>query len=199
MNKSLKSNKAAFLTRHDPDELVKQQRKLRSWMPHSVAVLVLSPRGDQVALVLPKKANGRGAEHVRVPPQVSLDKMSTVSMTGALLLRQLLKQPPAREKLLFLGSGRGNKYLSEVDVKMYGKWIHWVGVRLTATRDVFRKDSQLFERPYWCSANHLLAMDTFAMSDRKYVLTLQALLAFGQQGIEGKLIAKAGQQLRQVA
>lgn len=196
--KSLKSNKAAFLTGHDPDDFAKKQRLKRNWMPQSVALLVLSPRGDQVALVLPKKANGRGAEHVRVPPQMTLGKMSTVGMTGGMLMRQLLNKPPSQKELIFLGSGRGNTYRSEDDVVMYGKWIHWVGIQLKSTQHVFRKDSELFKFSHWCTARQLLEISDITMSDRKYILTLQALLAFSMQGIEGKLIAKAGQQLQQV-
>jgi hypothetical protein len=198
--KSLKSNKAAFLTGHDPDNFIKQERKKRNWMPHSVGLVVLSPRGDQVALVLPQKAVGRGADNVRVPPQLKLEELDTVRKVGAVLIRQLLQTPPSQTKLVFLGSGRGNIYRNKDTVVQYGKWIHFMGLQLTQTgRGLFRNDSELFAVAHWCSARQLLAMDTYAMSDRKYLLTLQALLAFSTHGANGQLIARAGQKLKQVA
>jgi len=38
-------------------------------------------------------------------------------------------------------------------------------------------------------------MDAYAMSERKYLMTLQALQAFNALGVEGKLTRKAKQKL----
>lgn len=165
-------------------------------MRHSVAVLVLSPRADQVAVTLPKKAAERGAEHVRVPPQGHLPDDRSVGAVAYELLQELLVSPPKRSALQYLGTGRGDAHRGE-DVVRYGKWIHWMGVCLepSKSRKVFRRDSTQFLKPHFSTGSQLLVMDTYAMSQRKYMLTLQALLAFSKFGVEGKLLKQAREGL----
>lgn len=189
-----KSKKAAFEQFPDPNIFVREEREKRSWMKHSVALLVLSPRLDQLALVLPQKAANRDGENVRVPPQKKLLPTGMVVPTAGDIARELLNIRVSNDDLLYLGSGRGNAHRGDQSVP-YGKWIHWVGLHLGQTRGVFNADSQEFQFAHWCSANHLLAMDTFAMSECKYVLTLQALTAFNAFGAEGKIIKKARERL----
>ncbi len=189
------SNKAAFVRHADPNIFARVERRKRNWMKHSVAVLVLSPRVDQVALVLPQKAADRGADNVRVPPQQKLLPTDMVQPTAAKILRELLTIHVPNDDMLYLGTGRGNAHRGGQSIQ-YGKWVHWVGVHLGKTRGVFNQESDRFQFAHWCSANHLLAMDRFAMSDRKYMLTLQAITAFNALGAEGKIIKKARDRLR---
>ena len=188
------SKKAAFVRHVDPDVFIRKERIARPWMRHSVALLIISPRVDQVVLALPQKAADRGASHVRVVPQRGLSRTDTVTTVAAHMARGLLTLPVSHKELVYLGSGRGNAYRGQTPVK-YGKGIHWVGLRRHQTARVFDPDCEQFQFAHWCSANHLLAMDTHAMSERKYILTLQALTAFNALGAEGKIIRKARQRL----
>jgi len=193
------SSKAAFTTNVDPRELIAAERTRRPWMSHSVAVLIVSPRVDQIALVLPEKAAKRQAEHVRVPPQRAVLPDDMVEANALTLVRSLLTVPVRPNDLHFLGSARGNVHRGG-QREQYGKWVHWVGLRLNERNGVFKKGSSEFQLAYWCDTNQLLSMDTsFAMSQRKYLMTLQALTAYHCLGVEGVLIRKARERLSLVA
>jgi len=193
------SNKAAFTTNVDPRELIAAQRTRRPWMSHSVAVLIVSPRVDQIALVLPEKVAKRQAEHVRVPPQRAVLPGETVEANALALVRSLLTVSVRPDDLHFLGSARGNVHRGGQRTP-YGKWVHWIGLRLNQRNGVFEKGSAEFQLAYWCDTNQLLSMDTsFAMSQRKYLMTLQALTAYHRLGVEGTLIRKARARLSLVA
>jgi len=143
------SNKAAFITDIDPKQLITEERKKRSWMKHSVAILIVSPKVDQIALVLPKKAADRGAEHVRVPPQQTLSKDETVAHVALQMIRSLVTIPVSFDDLQFLGSARGNVHRGGQH-EPYGKWVHWVGVRLSERNGVFNKDASQVQLAHWC-------------------------------------------------
>ncbi|MCA9368049.1 hypothetical protein KC887_07385 [Candidatus Kaiserbacteria bacterium] len=179
----------------DPDQFIQGERRQRQWLSHSVALLVVSPRVDQIVMALPKKVLERGVTHTRTPPQIRLQQYVTARTAALELCRATFTEgiSVASQRLLYLGSGRGNAHAGE-SVRLYGKHIHWFGIRLHQTK-VLRKDSSRFAELHWCSTNHFLAMDTFAMSDRKYLLTLQALAAFAALGLEGKLVLEARRRL----
>lgn len=188
------SKKAAFVNHHNPDEFIAAERHKRGWMRHSVALLVVSPRVDQIALGLPAKAADRGDTHVRVPPQMRLEPGQWVGMTGLKMARSVLSLPVRSDDLKYLGSGRGNAHRGS-SVVPYGKWIHWVGVHLhdyDALRSSLNGDFQFM---HWCATNHLLSLEQYAMSERKYLMTLQALAAFAPYGVEGKLTQRAHKRL----
>ena len=188
------SNKAAFIKHPDVDVFIRNEKKKRPWMRHSVAFLVLPPRADSVALVLPKKAAERGATQVRVPPQCALLKNGTVKETAACIARDLLTERVKLDDLLYLGSGRGNSHLGG-KANPYGKGVHWVGIRLNKRSSFANSDR--YQLAHWCAGNHLLAtVNSLAMSQRKYMLTLQALAAFAfATSAKGSLLTKVQKEL----
>lgn len=188
------SKKAAFVKHPDPDVFVRQERDKRRWMRHSVAIMVLGPRVDQIALVLPKKANARGDTHVRVPPQRRLADRTAVKNEAFSVLRELLTIRVPRDDLHYLGTGRGDSFRGGTLTK-YGRYVHFVGIHLHKTQGVFNKKSEEFLLPHWYTPNQLLSMDTFAMLDSEYRLTLQALVSLSALGVEGKIIKQARQLL----
>jgi len=163
-------------------------------MPHRVAVLVVSPKVDQIALVLPKKAADHKDDHVRVPPQVPLPDNETVERTALHVGSQLLTVTVTSKDMQYLGSARGTLYRGGKR-DPYGKWIHWVGIRLSGRNGVFDSSSDEFLLPHWWHTNQLLAMDELVMSDRKYLMLLQALAAFNALGADGQLTRKAKAKL----
>jgi hypothetical protein len=188
------SNKAAFVVSSDPTTLIARERENRSWMKHSVVLLIVSPKVDQIALVLPRKVADRGESHVRTPPQQALPKDETVNRVALEIVRTLVTQKVSSERLQFLGSTRGNVNRGGQQ-QPYGKWVHWVGVRLEERNGVFTKDPASLGLAHWCHTNQLLSMDTYAMSERKYMMTLQALAAFNTLGVDGTITRRAKEKL----
>lgn len=189
-----KPKKAAFIVSQDPKQLIADERKERPWMAHRVAILLLSPKADQVALVLPKKAFVYGETHVRVPPQVLLPDHETVNRTALKIASDLLSVTVTIKDMQYLGSARGSVYRG-AKYDPYGKWIHWVGVRLCGRNGVLNSNSEKFLLPHWWHTNQLLSMDKVVMSDRKYLMLLQALAAFNTLGADGLLTRRAKAQL----
>ena len=150
-------------------------------MPHSVGLLVLAPRVDQLVLVRPRKVVERGAAHVLVPPQWSLDTQLGLRGTAAAITKELLLVPIHDERIQYVGSGRGNAYRSGT-VTPYGKWIHWFMIHIRGNMRVFNHESGRFVDPQWCGHKQLHEMHTYAMTKRKHTLVLQALASIDNSG-----------------
>lgn len=77
---SQKNSKTAFVRHENPDQFFLDERKRRGWVPHTVGLLVLSPKGDQLGMALPGTARRNDADHIRTPPQLrmSLQTIATV-------------------------------------------------------------------------------------------------------------------------
>jgi hypothetical protein len=188
------SKKAAFVVGQDPKQLIINERENRSWIGHRVAVLAVSPRADQLGLVLPAKAARNGAHEVRVPPQVILPETETVQRTALGVARSLLTVNVTIKDMQYLGSARGSVYRG-TKYDPYGKWIHWVGVRLKGRNGVLNTGTDDFLEPAWWHTNQLLATGNELMSERKYLMVLQALATFNALGVDGQLTRRAKAQV----
>ena len=175
------STKARFVTDSSPEELIQSEKDKRQWMPHSVGLLVLAPRVDGLVLVQPRKVIERGASHVVVPPQRSLDTQVGVWGTAANITKELLLVPIHQDRIRYVGSGRGNAYRSGV-LQPYGKWIHWFVIYIRGSTRVLNRESVWFVNPQWCGYKQLHEMNNYAMTTRKHMLLLQALASIDNSG-----------------
>lgn len=192
------SKRAAFTRHIDPDKFIEEDKRRRPHMPHRVAVLVLSTRGDSVFLVQPRIAVENGDPHVRVPPQHALLGSGTVRDTATLILRDALNRRVHRDDLTYIGSTHGNKY-SAGRIQPYAKMIHWMGVQIPRGRQLFNPDSRAYGMGYWCTQNQLVSMEGVTMSDRKYMMTLQAILGYAALAETDLKLASTAGRLLEVA
>lgn len=188
------SKKAAFLTGLDPRFLIDEEKRKRPWMKHSVAVVIVSPRADQIVLAQPKTAVMREAEHVCTLPQLALGCDDTVKSLAVEIANDLLQMNVRTNQAQYLGSARGNAHSSGIQ-QPYGKWIHFVGVRAKTRNGLFNIACEQFQSPSWWHTNALLETGPEVMSERKYLLTLQALAAFNALGTDGQLTRRAKERL----
>jgi hypothetical protein len=191
------SKKAAFTPHLEVDAVIREEKKKRPWLVHSVALLVLTPQEDCLALTLPQTARDHGVDHVRVPPQLSLLTQSTVMQTAQTIARQLVKVPTRPAAFTYLGSTYGNRRRGGRTVS-YAKMVHWVALRLSSREHVFRRDSELYHLSHWCNFNKLITQpEVMAMSARKYAMTMQALVLYQERcHSQGKLPVRARQMLK---
>ncbi len=218
------SKKAAFTRQKNPDLFIANQKIKRPFMPHSVALLVLSPRGDMIATAVHKTAVERGRQYIQSPPQLRMSTQQiggispvaetadeiTVQKIALSIAKYFLNisfterndkhfyAPSADEamkynRLWYVGSARGNKYDGAGNVVPYGKWIHWVLVRVSDTKRVFCTDSPVYESYQWVSTGELaLLPQSQQMSQRKLQMIDQALLMYHHTtGDYNKLVALA--------
>jgi len=188
------SAKARFVTDSSPEELIKSEKEKRQWMQHSVGLLVLAPRVDGLVLAQPRKVIERGASHVVVPPQRSLDTQVGVWGTAANISKELLLVPIHGDRIKYVGSGRGNAYGAGV-MQPYGKWIHWFMIHIRGNKRVLNRESEWFVNPQWCEYQQLHEMNKYAMTTRKHILLLQALASIDNSG---KLIESTKARLPEV-
>lgn len=66
------SNKKRFTRHPSPDNFIQRERKSRPHLPHSVALLILSPNDDQVATAIPGSAVSSGVDYIQSPPQLRM-------------------------------------------------------------------------------------------------------------------------------
>ena len=190
------SKRAAFIRPVDVDKFIAANQRRRPFLPHRVAVLILSTRTDSVFLVQPRSALENGAPQVRVPPQYKLQ--GTVRDTAMDIMRDTITHRVHRNDLVYIGSTYGNKYQG-AKVIPYGKMIHWMGVCIPRKRKVFNPRSVFYSLGYWCTQNQLCSMQGVSMSDRKYMMTMQAILQYASvTRQEVKLAHTAGRKLQTV-
>jgi hypothetical protein len=175
------SKRAIFVTAEAPDKLVQQERNRRPWMRHSVVLLILSPRVNELALVQPQKALDRDGEHVVVPPQCSLEMGDNVVGAAIQISEDVLNVPIHPDRFMYFGSGRGNSYGSGV-LKPYSKWVHFVAVHIRGNKSVLNRSSHGFVRPQWHGVKSLESMGMYAMTRRKHEMIMQALASFDNSG-----------------
>lgn len=187
-------NKAEFIVNPDPRNLIDAERTKRPWMKHSVALLIVSRKVDQIGLVLPASAASREVNNVRVPPQQYLRRDEGVDQSALRIAGGLVAHNVKSEDLTFLGSARGNLY-REGQRMSYGKWVHWVGLHLKRRNGVFNENPTEFAQAHWYHTNQLLAMNEYVMTERKFVMMLQALAVFNALGADGRLTRRAKAEL----
>jgi len=217
------SNRAAFIKLDDPDVFIREDkigsritksrwnkkrqkmietsvpvRPRRPHMPHSVAVLIFSPYTNKIVLGQPVKAVENGAMHVFVPPQKRLQGRVAVKGVAEDVFTDVLRTRPNKSDLVYVGSSYGDHYHGDVLIR-YGKMIHWVGIQLGADNGMLRRDSEKYQKLIWCGSEQLLESGNSMMSDRKYTMTLQAILASDHLvAADVKLAPAAGRRLKDV-
>ncbi len=217
------SKKANFTRHRYVDEFVRRERERNHHIPHSVCLLILSPRGDQVGLVSPVKAHENAQEHVLVPPQIRMSRDSiksvchsgdydlvaaSVSETALVLARAVLNRSvrsnlntfyasavskPEDNMLIYLGSTRGDNVVGE-QRNRWAKHVHWAAVRLSDAAQAFRSNSSVYFDPQWCQGSRLQVLPMYdAMSMRKSEMVYQAILAYAKLMGEYTQLARAAQ------
>ena len=191
------SKKAALTAHLNVDDVIRQEKKKRPWLQHSVVLLVLTPQEDCLAVTLPQTAREHGADHVRVPPQLSLLTESTVMETAHVIARQLFTIPTRSSAFVYLATTYGNRRQGE-QIKSYAKMVHLVALRLPEREHVFRRDSELYQLTHWCNFNKLITQpEAMAMSSRKYMMIMQALVLYQERShSQGQLPVRAKQLLK---
>ncbi len=122
------SNKKQFIRHINPDLFIEKERKNRSHLPHSVALLVLSPKGDQIATAIPGSAVSGGVDYIQSPPQLrmtaervkamspfaSSDAYRTVQGVALVIVREFLNMSDITEyNHQHFASVSGNKALKK--------------------------------------------------------------------------------------
>jgi len=191
---SANRSKQAFVQTDAPDVLIAQERKVRQWLPHSVALVVTAPRMDQLLLVTPAKVAGTQGEYQLSLPQQRLQPDETIWNVATKLARDAVSVQVNQDQLLYLGSARGNKFNGQTRVS-YGKWVHWLGLSLGG-QQYERKpvaNPDCFMAANWYAHNQLSAMAS-SFSQRKYWMLLNALSRLPNNG---PLIRMANLELQQ--
>ena len=121
------SKKSNFTRHTKPNLFIKKERKNRSHLPHSVALLVLSPNGDQVATAIPGSAVSGGVDYIQSPPQLRMtaervsamspfapsDTYQTVQGTAMTVAREFLNMSEITEYHHHFATVSGNKSLKK--------------------------------------------------------------------------------------
>lgn len=178
----VRRKKQSFVKFDAPDTLIAEERTARQWLPHSVALVVTSPRMDQLLLVTPAKVSGTDGQHQLSLPQQRLHPEETILNVAADLARAAVSVRANQDQLLYLGSARGNNFSGGTRVP-YGKWVHWLGLSLGGQQYERNPaaDPDHFMTASWCGHNQLTAMSS-AFSDRKYWMLLSALRELPNNG-----------------
>lgn len=168
-------SKQAFIRPDSVERLIQQERSDRNWIPHSLAVVLISPRADQIVLVIPAKLEGTDGQYQLSLPQRRLRQGDSVWEVADSVTQDVSSVKLNRDNSMYLGSARGNKY-NGATCTPYGKWVHWIGMSLGGKHYNRRLNfrSEVFKEASWCSHNQLTAMQS-AFSDRKYWMLLNAL------------------------
>lgn len=221
--------KTALVRHANPDNEIAKERSNRGWLSHVVGLLVLSSKGDRIAMTVPDAAIKNDAPQVLIPPQLRMSATEIrkvyrfgdtesiakhVHLTALVAAREFLNIPlkedmyrfhtqgtnaMARDKLVYIGSTRGNDNRGG-NIVRNAKYFHWVAIRLDRADDVFRTGSSVYHSPQWCSANRLVALpQSLAMSDRKGDMVKQSLLKYAEITGDYNKLASVSQKFLQAA
>lgn len=162
-------------SRHD---MVRQAKTGTPWKLQSVAVIIMSPDGTQVALCLPKKVRDRGEpDNLRVPLQgrFQYHNADVLRVASSLLFHKLDIKVPTDE-VTYIGYGLGNRYVrrgSGVTLHRWNKVIHWCAVLLPFAH--VPAGSDYAHTIDWFHLKSVVGVSTYTMEPQKRQLFMQAL------------------------
>ena len=179
-----------FIVNRDPRSLIANSRAENHWVKHEVALLLVSQPVTQVAMVLPKRAAIRDADHVRIPPQTDLGVDQTYLCAARDIARKLIRQPIRTDQFQFIGSAYGN-HRRGGHLEPYGKLVHWAAVHLSQTDGVALEATRQFQEAYWWHIMEIMATRHEVMSERKCQMMMEALSVLNGHGVDGQLTRQA--------
>lgn len=200
------SKRAQFITGVFPDDAIGRARRRNQHHRHSLALLIVDPRGEYLACAQPDSAAANGAQ-VLVPPQQWYDQAvpaGTPARTVAYHMTQsLLSYRIQTKEVQYLGYGFSNRHLPTGATRRHHKYVHWFAHVVPAKQRLQQfhhllRDTSEFSDVQWLRIQQFLSIHSGGtVSDEKLRLVMQALwvLTRNEQLRESPAARIAGQHL----
>jgi hypothetical protein len=198
----MRSQKDQLFVGHDFDYEWREQKRRRPYLKHSVMLLVLSPRRDQVALVTPQQKVFDGRFEVMLPQyrcvKSVLGSTEDIAPSQAihLLQRDILAVPADCQQIGFSSVHKGE--LTD-GMTRHTRLAYVYGLQAKEYCGVLTATQTPHHQLRWCGVSELLALPNGKqISPRKFELMMQTIVAFHAmlRKSEGKLLAAAHATLR---
>lgn len=198
----MRSQKDRLRTGQHFDTVWRQERQRRPHLKHSVLLLILSPRRDQIALVTPQSK----AERIEVMLPQHRCVRDVIGVTEAIapsqairLLRRDVLQEPEGQRLCEIGHGYVHTGELSGRKQKHSRMVYAYGAQVPAYDDFLLQSPTEHYQLRWCGVSELMALPVGQqIAPRKFELIMQSIVELhGMLGkTDGKLLAAAHAELR---
>lgn len=174
------SKRAQFTVGTFPDDAIRKARQRNRHHRHSLALLIVDPRGEYLVCAQPDSAKANGAA-VLVPPQQWYDRAEPARTMAYRMTQSLLTYRLQSNEVQYLGHGFGNQHLDATTTRRHQKYVHWfahVVPRRYRVRGFHRllQDAPGFSDVQWLRIQQFCNIHNGGtVSDEKLRLVMQAL------------------------